>query len=185
MKRLSLSIFALMVAGFVTQATAQEMPKPSEEHKIVMADVGMWKVKGKLFMGENASEFEGKESVTNVGGFWTVSQYSATMFGQPFRGSATMGYDPKAKKFVGTWVDSMQPHPTKMVGTYDKASKTMTFKTTGVGMDGKPAAGKIVIKYTDDTRSFTMWGPDPAGGDKMVKGMEMTYTRMKKGSSKK
>ena len=186
MRRFGLSIFALLLTSFVTQAYAQpEMPKPSEEHKIVMADVGHWKVKGTLFMGGQEQEFEGKESVTNVGGFWTVSQYSATMFGQPFRGSSTNGYDPKSKKYVGSWVDSMQPHATHMVGTYNKESKTMTFETTGVGMDGKPSKGKIVVKYKDGAREFTMWGPDPSGGKEMVKVMAMTYTKVKKGSDKK
>ena len=187
MKSFSLSIAAVLAACFVTKATAQEMPmpKPSAEHKIVMADVGTWSVKGKLFMGGSEQEFTGKETVRNVGKFWTVSNYSATMFGQPFVGSSTTGYDPKTKKFVGSWVDSMQPHATHMVGTFDKATKTMTYKTKGIGMDGKPAEGKIVVKYNDNgTRSFTMWGPDPAGGKEMVKGMEMTYTRVKGSGSK-
>ena len=42
MKRIGLSIFALLLAGFVSQTAAQEMPQPSEEHKLVMKDIGTW-----------------------------------------------------------------------------------------------------------------------------------------------
>lgn len=163
---------------FSTQMVAQEMPAPSEEHKVVMRDVGEWTIKGKVLTPEGFQDFEGEEKVVAVGKFWTVSHHSSDMMGG-LKGSSTMGFDPKTKKFVGTWVDSFQAAPTKMTGTYDKKSNTMTYETTHVGMDGKPMPGKIVIQYKDEnSHTFTMMHQDPTGEtDKMVKTMEMTYTR--------
>ena len=163
---------------FVSELNAQEMPTPSEEHEIVMRDVGEWTVKGKMMMPQGMQDFTAEEKVVAVGKFWTVSHYSSDIFGG-LQGSSTMGFDPKSKKFVGTWVDSFQPAPTKMEGSYDKETKTMTYATMGTGMDGKPMPGKIVVQYKDEnSHTFTMMHKDPTGqSDEMVKTMEMTYTR--------
>ena len=167
-----------LVLGLVAGATAQQMPTPSAEHKIVMKDVGDWTIKGKMLMPEGFQEFEAEEKVVAVGGFWTVSHYTSDIFGG-LKGSTTLGYDPATGKFVGTWVDSFQPSATHMTGTYDEKTSTMTYDTVGVGMDGKPMPGKIIVQYTDEnSHTFTMMHKDPTGQtDKMVQTMEMTYTR--------
>ncbi len=178
-------LFRLLAFGLVICAAqslvAQEGPTASKEHKIVMKDVGDWSFKGKMMLEEGFQEFKGEEKVVAIGKFWTVSHYSSDIFGG-LKGSATIGFDPRSKKFVGTWVDSFQPAVTHMKGTYDKSTDTMTYATTGIGMDGKPMPGKIVIHYKDEnTHTFTMFHKDPTGQtDKMVKTMEMLYTRKSK-----
>ena len=168
----------VMVVGLNSSVTAQQMPTPSEEHEILMQDVGEWTIKGKMLMPEGVQEFEGEEKVVAIGGFWTVTQFSSDMFGG-MEGSATTGYDPETRQFVGTWVDSFQPTPTRMKGTYDDETQTLTFDTSSIGMDGKPMAGKIIVKYIDaNTHAFTMLHKDPTGQtDEMVTTLEMTYTR--------
>ena len=172
---------AAVVCILASTATAQQFPTPSEEHKVLMQDVGEWTIKGKMTMEEGVQEFKGEEKVVAVGGFWTVSHHSSDILGG-LKGSSTIGYDPNSKKYVGTWVDSFMPAVTHMSGTYDKKAKTMTFDTKGIGMDGKPMPGKIVIKYqSENSHTFTMMHQDPTGQTKeMVKTMEMTYTRKKK-----
>ena len=171
--------------GSCLSIVAQEMPAPSAEHKIVLRDVGQWTVTGKVMMPEGMQEFKGEEKVVAVGEFWTVSHFSADMFGG-LKGSSTMGYDPMSKKFVGTWVDSFQPAVTHMAGSYDESSKTMTYETKGLGMDGKPMPGKIIIKYQDEnSHTFTMMHKDPTGqSDELVTTMEMTYIRKNAGNAK-
>lgn len=168
----------ILVIGLSSNATAQQMPTPSEEHGILTQDVGEWTIEGKMLMPEGFQEFKGEEKVVAIGEFWTVSHYSSDIFGG-LKGSSTLGFDPISKTFVGTWVDSFQPAVTHMKGTYDKDAKTMTYDTTGIGMDGKPMPGKIVIQYTDEnSHTFTMMHRDPTGQtDKMVTTMEMKYTR--------
>ncbi len=178
MLRRRLALGLVICVGLVSQITAQQQPSPSDEYKIVMMDVGDWAITGKMLMPEGFQEFKGEEKIVAVGKFWTVSHYNPDMFGG-LKGSTTIGFDPKTKKFIGTWVDSFQPTVTHMKGTYDKKTKTMTHVTTGIGMDGKPMQGKIVIQYKNkDSHKFTMFHKDPTGQtDKMVKTMEMTYTR--------
>lgn len=183
MKKLVTCVLALGVFCVATKVNAQEMPMPSasDEHKIVVADAGTWDITGKIFMGpDNTTEIKGHEKVVAVGEFWTVSHFKGEFMGTKFNGSGTNGYDPKTKKFVGTWVDSMNPHATRMSGSYDKETKTLTYETKSVDMMGNDAKGKIVIVLKDEnTREFTMYSPDPTGGDELVKSMEMTYTRAK------
>ena len=169
----------LVVFGIGTSvASAQHMPTPSEEHQVVMRDVGNWSIEGKMLMPGGFQEFKGEERVEAIGKFWTVSHYKSDAFGG-LVGSATMGFDPKTNEFVGTWVDSFQPSVTTMKGSFDEKTNTMTYDTTSVGMDGKPMAGKIIVKYTDqNSHTFTMMHQDPTGqSDKMVETIEMTYTR--------
>ncbi|MBX2813378.1 MAG: DUF1579 domain-containing protein [Myxococcales bacterium] len=170
-KTITLSVMCLLPAT----AAAQDFPTPSEEHKIIMQDVGEWSFQGSMQTPEGKKEFKGEEKVVAIGEFWTVSHYSSG----GLKGSATIGFDPKTEQFVGTWVDSFQPTATRMRGTFDKKSKKMTYKTIGVGMDGKPMPGKIVVHYKDkDTHHFTVMLKDPTGQtDKLVTTMEMVYTR--------
>ena len=176
----SMTFLFTLASCFVSLSSAQ-MPSPNKEHGILMKDVGEWSIKGKMLMPNGFQTFKGEEKVVAVGKFWTVSHYSSDAMGG-LKGSSTLGFDPVTGKFVGTWVDSFQPAVTHMKGTYDANSKTMTYETTGIGMDGKPMPGKIIIQYkNENTHTFIMMHKDPTGqSDKMVKTMEMTYTRKKK-----
>lgn len=163
---------------FAASSLHAQFPAPSEEHKIVMKDVGEWAITGKMMMPQGMIDFKGEETVTAIGKFWTVTHYKSNIFGG-MTGSATLGYDPATKKYIGTWVDSFQPAATQMSGSFDEKTQTMTFDTKGIGMDGKPMAGKIIVQYKDkNSHSFTMMHQDPTGQtDEMVKTMEMNYTR--------
>ena len=180
-KYFAVSFLFAIVLVFSASAIAQEMPTPTKEHELLMNDVGEWTIKGKMLMPNGFQEFKGKEKVVAIGKFWTVSHYSSDIFGG-MTGSCTLGFDPKSKQYKGTWVDSFLPAPTKMSGTYNSEKKTMTFETMGVGMDGKPLPGKIVVVYKDkNSHTFTMKQKDPTGQtDKMVTTMEMVYTRKTK-----
>lgn len=179
--KISQLAFILAIVVCVSfQGVAQEFPTPSKEHEILQRDVGDWTITGKIMAPEGMQEFVGEEKVVAIGKFWTVSHYSSNAMGG-LKGSSTIGFDPAKKQFVGTWVDSFMPSVTHMHGKYDEKTKTMTLETKGIGMDGKPMPGKIVIKYKDqNSHTFTMMNPDPTGAtEKMVTTMEMTYTRKK------
>lgn len=177
---------SLVISVCWTDSADAQFPTPGEDHKLLMREVGDWTFTGKMMAPQGTMEFKGEEKVVAVGGFWTVSHYSSDFMGG-MKGSATIGFDPKTKKYVGTWVDSLMPSPTQMKGTYDKEAKTMTYDTVGVGMDGKPMPGKIMIHYKDDnSHTFTMMHKDPTGqSDEMVKTMEMNYFRKNSDKSEK
>ena len=55
-----------------------------------------------------------------------------------------------------------------MKGTYDKATKKMTYITTGVGEDGSPLVGTIVIEYTTQLTPPTKNGHAPPSSSSTI-----------------
>jgi len=175
----------IVLIGFVFSAgfaSAQGLPEPSPEHKLLMKDVGDWNCDIKTWGhgdGEPAIS-KGTESTKMIGGIWAITEFKGAFFGMDFNGQATSGYDPIKKKFVGTWVDSMTPTMMIMEGSYDKETDTMTWLTTGTDpATGKPHKGKNVVKYEgEDSRVMTMYMQIPES-DKLFKTLEISYTRKK------
>ena len=183
MKVLSTTLGLLFVLSSATSAMAQ-FPTATKEHEILKLEEGTWDAEMTMFMGpagpyDPPVKSKGKEVNRMVGDFWIVSDFSGDFDGVSFTGRGQFGYDATKKKYVGTWIDSMNANITKMVGTYDAESKTMTYESSGVGMDGNPTKGKNVVVYGKDKRVMTMHYAAP-GSDEMIKVMEIVYTRAKK-----
>ncbi len=175
---------ALLCLFFSQIATAQ-FPTATEEHKLLKQDVGTWTATVKTWMGPDGQPApdaepmvtKGEEVNRMLGQFWVVSSFKGEFGGMPFEGLGTSGYDTKTKKFVGSWVDSFSPSAMQMVGTYDKATKTLTHMTTGVGMDGQEYKGKSELVYKDEnTRLLTMYEMKDG---KALRSMEILYERKK------
>ena len=69
--------------------------------------------------------------------------------GGPATTLITLGYDPSAKRFVGTWVGSMMTHLWVYDGALDTSGKVLTLDAEGPSFAGD---GKMA-KYQDITRS--------------------------------
>lgn len=184
MRICTLLIGLVFVMASAASVTAQ-MPTASKEHKILKMEEGDWDAEITLWMGptgpmEEPAKSTGRESNRMIGEFWVVSDYSGDFGGMPFTGHGQFGYDVGKGKYVGTWIDSFSPSATTMVGSYDAESKTMSYETTGMGMDGNPSKGKNVVVYEGkDKRTMTMYMTMP-GEEEMAKVMQIVYTRSSK-----
>jgi hypothetical protein len=181
--RIAVSLVALVVSA--STVSAQEPPKPTDQHKVLAQDVGKWKTEVAMFMpGEDqpskSNGTEENEAICN--GLFVQSVFKGEIMGMPFEGHSIMGYDVFKKKYTGIWVDNFGTSLYQMEGNYDAAKKTMTVVMTGPDpTTGKNMTMKSVTTYTDDnTKTFEMFGPDPTGqSDKMVKMMSMHAVRQK------
>lgn len=172
--------FALVVAlsGPAPLARAQEAPKPTEHHKRLEKQVGVWDAKLLFFPpGSEKGEPAGEGVETNRmlgGGLWLVSDFKADFGATPFEGHGTTGYDTKKGKYVGNWVDSFETRIATNEGTYDEKTKTLTM--LGKGTDptsGKPTDEKQVTTFSDDdNRVFTLY-MKTEGSDDFVKVMSI------------
>jgi hypothetical protein len=175
---------ALAVAAFAPSAARSQeqaqLPQVSDEHKLLHKDVGTWDATMKIWPQEGAEPIESKGTEKNEllqGGMWLVSRFSGDIFGMPFSGIGTVGYDPIDKKYVGTWVDSISPHLTVLKGEYDAATKTMTSIAEGRDFQtGQVTQSKHITRFIDEnTRTFEIHAKEEGGNERKV--MEIQYKR--------
>lgn len=143
---MAIAILAL-IAGTWVAAQPPEMPKPEKEHEWLKQFVGEWDSEAEGIMGPGQPPVKCKGSMNTrmLGAFWMVSDVKGDMMGTPIQAVHTVGYDPKTKKYVGTWVDSVMNHMWKYQGTVDSTGKILTLEAEGPNM-AKP---DTTAKYRD------------------------------------
>jgi Protein of unknown function (DUF1579) len=133
---------------------------PEKEHEWLQQAVGEWDVETEITMepGQPPIKTKGTEKVRAIGGFWTIAEINGNFMDMTFTGVLTLGYDPEKKKYVGTWIDSMNNYMWKYVGSVDAAGKSLTLETKGPcpKAPGKLFNFKEVIEIKDkDHKVFT------------------------------
>jgi hypothetical protein len=153
---------------------------PGKEHQMLAKQTGDWKFDLQLWMDPAAPPVSAKGTATFemiLGGRYQMSKQSAEMMGMPFSGINVIGFDNAKKVFVNSWIDNMGTGMMYAEGTYDEATKTVTYKGKSVDpMSGKDEDFRQTIIYTDDnnfTVEMYMLGKD----DKEFKSMDTKYTR--------
>ena len=77
--------------------------------------------------------------------------YTTGVEGNLFRAVGMITWDAAEKHFEGVWFDNTSTNgPTALTGTWDEASKTMTFTLSSTGPDGKPIQHKVIDRFLDD-----------------------------------
>src|SRR5262249_24123151 len=144
------AILSLGIALLCSYVHAQTPPEPQKEHAWLKHLAGEWEhdTEASLEPGKPPVKVTGTEHVRMVGGFWAISENKATVFGSPFTGILTLGFDGEMKKYVGTWIDSMHSHLLRYEGTVDAAGKSLTLLTEGPNpiAPGKRCKFKEVIE---------------------------------------
>ena len=163
----TLAVATLVLVGAMRAADPPKPPAPQKEHEWLKQLEGEWVTEAEMMMAPNQPpvKCKGTEVVRSLGVFWTVGEMKSEFMGTPVTGLMTLGYDPKAQKYVGSWVCSMEGHFWKYEGTLDAAGKVLTLNTEGPDMSvpGKLAKMKDVIEIKDkDHRILTshMQGAD-------------------------
>jgi hypothetical protein len=142
--------------------------EPQKEHQWLQKLVGEWTFEAEATMGPGkpTARAEGTDSVRSLGGLWIMAEGQGEM---PGGGAATtimtLGYDPRKKRYVGTWIGSMMTHLWVYDGELDAAERVLTLEAEGPSMaaEGKMAKYKDVIEFkSDDHRVLTshMQGED-------------------------
>jgi hypothetical protein len=162
-----------------TQGQETPFPKPGPEHELLKKDVGVWDatVESMMERGGKPNVTKGVETNTLFdSGLWLIQDFKGEVMGAPFQGHGVMGYDAPRKKYAGTWVDSMSTGVSKIEGTYDPKTKTMTSWLEGPGPDGTMMKMRSTSEWKDDnTRVFTMYSP-PGQGEEFAM-LKITYKR--------
>ena len=118
--------------------------EPQKEHQWLQQLVGDWTYESDASMGPDkpSQKFRGTERVRSIGGLWIVAEGEGEMpGGGPAQMMLTLGYGPKKRKFVGTWLGSMMTDLWVYEGSLDEAGKVLTLATEGpdFSQEGKTA----------------------------------------------
>lgn len=181
MRKMMIASVALLLLTFVAVRAADEqpkMPQPQKEHEWLKQLAGDWDLDMTMQEpGKDSVKAKGSETTRLLGAFWSISEINATMMDMPFSGRMTLGYNIEKKKYIATWVDSMQDYLWTYEGTLDPSGKILTLETTGPCpmQGGKMTKFKEVIEIQDkDHHTFTSH-VDFDG--KFVQMMNIKYTR--------
>jgi len=181
--------FAGLVAGLglfglaaLSNAQDAPVPKATPEHQRLAQGVGTWDATVKSWMqgpGAEPSVSKGVEIVKLMpGGLWLLSEFHGKFGDMAFHGHGQSGYDPLKKKYIGTWVDSMETTIMIMEGDFDPQTNTLTMYSKGVDPAGKPYDAKMVeVEKDKNTRVFTMSMKSDETKGEYIKVMEISYVK--------
>ena len=128
-------------------AQEPEAPGPSKEHQWLKQFVGQWKSNAEGLAGPDQPPIkcEGTMNYRMLGELWLVSDFKAEVMGTTTNAVQTIGYDPAKKKYVGTWIDSMNNTMWQYAGSVDESGKILTLEAEGPNF---MAEGKLT-KFKD------------------------------------
>lgn len=152
---------------------------PGEPHAAMSKMAGEWNYTNKLWMTHGAEPMlsTGTAKIEMLmGGRYMQMRVSGTIMGMPFEGQAINGYDNSTQKYLTSWIDNMGTGMMNLEGSYDAATKSITYTGTMVDpVSGKSIAVKEIIRMDSD-KQFTMEMYDTKDGVES-RTMEMTATR--------
>ncbi len=142
--------------------------------------LGEWEVEQKMyFAGPDtpSSEQVAREKSTMLGEYWILGEVESEMNGQPYQGRSIAGYDMVKGKYVMYWVDTMAPFGMFFEGTYDRNTRTFTYKCNMKdAFTGLDSVYTIIDRQREDgTFSWVMHQRNDLGDRKL---MEATYKRI-------
>src|SRR5678816_1516491 len=125
-----------------SEQVKMEAPEPQEEHRWLQRMVGEWLSQPQDHnMGDPDRLDYHKpwiESVRTIGGLWIVSEGRGDI---PDIGESctmmTVGYSPRTKRFLGSFIGSMMTHFWVYDGALDKANDTLVLYADGPDMASK------------------------------------------------
>ena len=166
-----------------------ELSKLNENHKLLADMNGNWNYTIKFWMNPDPNAkpqeskgtavrkavMDGRYFVMDVSGKMQMPGEDGKMKDVQFKGMGLEGYDNVKQKFVASWIDNMGTGIQFSEGTYDPATKTLTYTSVIEMMPGMRTPVREVLKATDKDHMMLEWYETRGGQEK--KTMEINYTR--------
>ncbi len=155
---------------------------PGPQHQRLAEAAGAWTFAGKFWMDPAAPPQETAGTAQRemvLGGRVLHETVSSEMWGMPFQGVGTTGYDNVTKKWWSTWNDNMSTGLMTSWGTCDETMKRCEFEGSYPdAMSGTMKRTRMVsTAVSADQEKFESFEAGPDG--KEMKTMELVYTRKK------
>ena len=166
-----------------------ELAKLSENHKLLADLAGSWSYTVTMWMDPSAPPQVSKGTAVRksiMDGRFFIGDFTGKMEmpgpdgkkkEMTFIGKSIEGYDNVKQKFISTWIDNMGTGIMMSEGTYDPASKALTYTGEEEMMPGVKQKVREVVKVVDKNHMALEWYEDRGGQE--AKTMEINYTRKK------
>ena len=152
---------------------------PGEVHQAMASFAGDWKTENKMWMAPDTEPMitEGTCKMEMLlGGRYLKSTHNGNYMGMPFEGFSIEGFDKATNTFNYVWVDNFGTGMMVMKGTYDDATKSVTYKGTMVDPVQKKEVPVKEIVTVGDSNKIVMQMFSEVDG-KEFKNMEITFIR--------
>lgn len=140
---------------------------PGPEFELLKKDVGEWDAAITVTPSPGAAPQDSTGRLIGrliCGGRWLVTDFKNHTTG--FEGHGIYGYNAAAKRYVGTWVDDMRTNLYVGEGTWDAASRTMTYLWSASLPNGQTVAWKETSHAVSDREQiFRVLFPGANGGE--------------------
>lgn len=127
---------------------------PEREHRWLQKLVGEWtsEIEAKMGPDQPVMTLRGTEVVRSLGGLWTIGEGEGEMpGGGTSKSIMTLGYDPRTRRYVGTFVASMMTHLWLYNGRLDEAGKVLVLDSEGPDFSQKGMAKyQDLLEFVDD-----------------------------------
>ena len=142
-------------------------PEPQQQHRWLEKLLGDWTYTSECNMGPDqpAMTVRGTERVRSVGGLWTIAEGTGGSGDDAWTSVMTLGYDPSAGRFVGTFIASVMTFLwVYSGGSLDQGTGALTLDADGPAFSGEGMAKyqDVIAFISDDHRTLTsrVLGPD-------------------------
>jgi hypothetical protein len=155
-------------AAHAEPASAIQAEPAQREHGWLQRLIGEWTFEAVAAPSQPGMPFTkagGTERVRSLGDLWVLAEGEGEMPGAgPASTLMTLGYDTRAKRFVGSWLGSMMTHLWVYAGALDADERVLSLDAEGPAMSGEGLARyRDAIEFkNDDERTLTasVLGPD-------------------------
>lgn len=168
-------------------ANMMALAQPGENHKVLALLTGTWKYQVKYWMAPGSPPTESNGTSTykplmggryfqnEANGVFHIPGPDGQMHDMDFKGMSIDAYDNVKQKFVSSWIDNMGTGIAILEGTYDPATKTLTYYTEEEMVPGVKTKARQTIKILDHDHYVLEWYENHGGAE--TKTMEINYTR--------
>ena len=154
----------VMVAALASPATvllaAEATPAPPDVHLPLRLEEGTWDADVTFFEdGKPSGQARGVQVNTLLtNGHWVVNDFRIPASGKlpAYQGHGVWGYDPVAKTYVNTWVDTNDRTVRTDYGFWHAPQQTMAWSSKQSDGQGHFVDYRMTEEFKGDTRVFTV-----------------------------
>jgi hypothetical protein len=137
-------------------------PAPEARYLPMQMEAGVWDADITFFDAKGAVTGKAAGVQTNAllrNGHWVTNEFKvpATDKFPAFEGHGVWGFDPVAKTYVDTWVDTNDGAVRTGYGYWSESDKTMTWSAKQPNGQGLFVDYRYVVKFDGDVRTLTFY----------------------------